>query len=174
MNLQDTRAIVTGGTRGIGRATAESLAREGVDVEWVQEDMRTFCRRDAFDLVISLFTSFGYFSDELLEELQREAALTVHIQGEHLRIDHCYIERRLTPLNLYQRTASRAEVEKAVLDYGQAIRDLAASTPEPERPQVVMTAVQSWPGYSRSSRPRSPRSSRATARPPRTSPSTTR
>src|SRR5512135_491590 len=41
-----------------------SAAREGVDVEWVQEDMRTFCRRDAFDLVISLFTSFGYFSDE--------------------------------------------------------------------------------------------------------------
>lgn len=37
--------------------------REGVEVEWVQEDMRTFCRRGAFDLVLSLFTSFGYFSD---------------------------------------------------------------------------------------------------------------
>jgi SAM-dependent methyltransferase len=37
--------------------------REGVRVEWVQEDMRTFCRRDAFDLALSLFTSFGYFSD---------------------------------------------------------------------------------------------------------------
>ncbi len=40
-----------------------SANREGVEVEWVQEDMRTFCRRDAFDLVLSLFTSFGYFSD---------------------------------------------------------------------------------------------------------------
>lgn len=41
-----------------------SAEREGVDIEWVQQDMRTFCRRDAFDLVLSLFTSFGYFSDE--------------------------------------------------------------------------------------------------------------
>jgi SAM-dependent methyltransferase len=37
--------------------------REGVRVEWVREDMRTFCRRDSFDLALSLFTSFGYFSD---------------------------------------------------------------------------------------------------------------
>ena len=46
------------------RKARKSAEREGVVVEWVQEDMRTFCRRDAFDLVLSLFTSFGYFSDE--------------------------------------------------------------------------------------------------------------
>lgn len=37
--------------------------REGVHVEWVQEDMRTFRRPGAFDLALSLFTSYGYFSD---------------------------------------------------------------------------------------------------------------
>lgn len=43
---------------------ARSLAeRERVHVEWVKEDMRTFCRHGAFDLALSLFTSFGYFSD---------------------------------------------------------------------------------------------------------------
>ena len=32
-------------------------------VEFVQADMRTFVRPDAFDLALSLFTSFGYFED---------------------------------------------------------------------------------------------------------------
>jgi isocitrate dehydrogenase kinase/phosphatase len=39
--------------------------------------------------------------------------------------DHMYIERRMTPLNLYLRSASEAAAERAVLDYGQCIRDLA-------------------------------------------------
>jgi SAM-dependent methyltransferase len=34
-----------------------------VRVEFVQEDMRRFCREGAFDVVINLFTSFGYFPD---------------------------------------------------------------------------------------------------------------
>ena len=34
---------------------------EDVEVEWVQEDMRTFLREDSFDMALSLFTSFGYF-----------------------------------------------------------------------------------------------------------------
>src|ERR1700740_2601646 len=32
LGLQDKRAIVTGGSRGIGKAIARELAREGVDV----------------------------------------------------------------------------------------------------------------------------------------------
>ena len=38
-------------------------AQEQVDVEFVQEDMRRFVRPGAFDLVVNLFTSFGYFAD---------------------------------------------------------------------------------------------------------------
>ncbi len=67
------------------------------------------------------------FSADLLEELQKEAARTVHFEGDDVIIDHVYIERRMTPLNLYLRTASREEAEKAVIEYGQAIRDLAVT-----------------------------------------------
>ena len=67
------------------------------------------------------------FSAELLEELQKEAARTVHFEGDDVIIDHVYIERRMTPLNLYLRSASREEAEKAVIEYGQAIRDLAVT-----------------------------------------------
>ena len=37
--------------------------KEGLKVEFVQDDMRTFCRPNAFDVAINLFTSFGYFED---------------------------------------------------------------------------------------------------------------
>jgi isocitrate dehydrogenase kinase/phosphatase len=65
------------------------------------------------------------FAPELLEELLTETAGTVHVEGDDLIIDHCYIERRMTPLNLYIRNATPEQAEQAVLDYGQAIRDLA-------------------------------------------------
>lgn len=45
-------------------ACAQSnAAREGVEVELVEGDMRRFCRPDSFDLVVSMFSSFGYFPD---------------------------------------------------------------------------------------------------------------
>ena len=65
------------------------------------------------------------FAPELLEELHAETANTVHEAGDDLIFDHVYIERRMTPLNLFLRTATADEAERAVLDYGQCIRDLA-------------------------------------------------
>ena len=67
------------------------------------------------------------FAPDLLEELLTETSNTVRDEGDELVIDHMYIERRMTPLNLYVRTATREQAEKAVLDYGQAIRDLAVT-----------------------------------------------
>lgn len=45
----------------------------------------------------------------------------------HLLIEHLYIERRLVPLNIYVREAAEADAARAVIDYGQAVRDLACS-----------------------------------------------
>jgi len=36
---------------------------KGAVIEFIQEDMRSFCRPNAFDGVINLYTSFGYFED---------------------------------------------------------------------------------------------------------------
>jgi len=44
-----------------GRANAR---KAGVDIEWLRKDMRDFVRPGAFDLAISMFTSFGYFDDD--------------------------------------------------------------------------------------------------------------
>jgi isocitrate dehydrogenase kinase/phosphatase len=65
------------------------------------------------------------FAPELLEELLSETTMTVREDGATLVFDHLYVERRMTPLNLYLRDASETAAERAVLDYGQCIRDLA-------------------------------------------------
>jgi isocitrate dehydrogenase kinase/phosphatase len=49
----------------------------------------------------------------------------VHEDGPDLVFDHMYMERRMTPLNLFLRKAPPADAERAVLDYGQCLRDLA-------------------------------------------------
>jgi len=41
----------------------ERAEDEGLDVEFVQEDMRRFCRPGSFDGALNFFTSFGYFED---------------------------------------------------------------------------------------------------------------
>jgi len=67
------------------------------------------------------------FDAELLEDLLTDTAETCRIEGEHLLVEHCYIERRLTPLDIYIREAPFEQARHAVLEYGQAIRDLARS-----------------------------------------------
>jgi SAM-dependent methyltransferase len=39
----------------------EQASAAGVDIEWIQKDMRNFRRSEAFDLCLNMFTSFGYF-----------------------------------------------------------------------------------------------------------------
>lgn len=43
-------------------------AEKNLDIEWIEQDMREFLRPEAFDLVLNLTTSFGYF-DEKSEDL---------------------------------------------------------------------------------------------------------
>jgi isocitrate dehydrogenase kinase/phosphatase len=64
------------------------------------------------------------FAPELLDQL-RIAAHGVKIQGDHVVLPHLYVERRVTPLNLYLEGASGAAADLAVTDYGNAIKDLA-------------------------------------------------
>lgn len=66
-------------------------------------------------------------SEELMVELQEKVASSIRIEDEDLVIEHLYIERRMTPLNIYLRQANQAQREHAIREYGDAIRDLAAA-----------------------------------------------
>ena len=67
------------------------------------------------------------FPDGLLERLLRDASRTVHVEGDEVIVEHLYTERRMTPLDLYLERAPLPTAREAILDYGQAIKDLAAA-----------------------------------------------
>ena len=67
------------------------------------------------------------FDPELTRNLLQGCGESCRIEDAHIVLEHCYIERRLTPLNLYLETADEAAARAAAMDYGQAIRDLAMS-----------------------------------------------
>ena len=67
------------------------------------------------------------FSPELIEELQTYAADTVTICDREVIISHIYSERRLYPLDLYIKEMHIDRSTEAIIEYGNAIRDLAAA-----------------------------------------------
>lgn len=67
------------------------------------------------------------FAGSLLAELLAVAPSCVRVEGDVVVVDHLYAERRVRPLDLYLREAGPRAAQAAALDYGQAIRDLAAT-----------------------------------------------
>ncbi len=67
------------------------------------------------------------FPDDLLAYLLSVAGATVRTEGDRVVVRQVYTERRVTPLNLFIRDADPAAAREAVLEYGNAIKDLAAA-----------------------------------------------
>jgi isocitrate dehydrogenase kinase/phosphatase len=67
------------------------------------------------------------FPEALLAELEALAPSAVRVSGDRVQLAHCYTERRLVPLDVYARTMPPDAAAAAIIDYGQAIRDLAVA-----------------------------------------------
>jgi isocitrate dehydrogenase kinase/phosphatase len=67
------------------------------------------------------------FDAGILDELLTRARASVVEDGERIVIRHLYTERRLRPLDLYLRESEPEAAEAAVIEYGNAIRDLACA-----------------------------------------------
>ena len=67
------------------------------------------------------------FEPALLDALLTGIAETVEVRGDEVVLHHLFTERRLTPLDLYLKDAPPAGGCSAVVDFGEAIRDLAKS-----------------------------------------------
>ena len=65
------------------------------------------------------------FSKELAQELLENASLNVRKEEDNIILKHVYIERRVRPLNLYINENPFDESVRAIIDYGEAIKDLA-------------------------------------------------
>ncbi|QOT76725.1 bifunctional isocitrate dehydrogenase kinase/phosphatase [Cupriavidus basilensis] len=72
------------------------------------------------------------FDDGLVRELELHAPSMIEYQrakdgGEEIVVRHVYIERRMTPLNIWLQEGSDAQVEHGIIEYGNAIKELIAA-----------------------------------------------
>ncbi len=71
------------------------------------------------------------FSEELLAEIRRYAPSILEVTDEQIIIKHLYIERRMTPLNIWlmeaEQRGDEAAIEQAMLEYGNAIKELVGA-----------------------------------------------
>ena len=82
------------------RTANEDAASEGLKIEYIQNDVRTFKREKAFDVAINLYNSFGFFADPKDDALLLKNAYTslrvggtmiIDVQGKELAVRD-YIE----------------------------------------------------------------------------------
>jgi isocitrate dehydrogenase kinase/phosphatase len=67
------------------------------------------------------------FTAEVLEELRAHASSVLEDEGDTIVIGHVYIERRVTPLDLFLQHRSGEAFDRAVIEYGNAIKDIASA-----------------------------------------------
>ena len=67
------------------------------------------------------------FEPQLVDELREACPSLLEEDGDMLVIRHVYIERRMIPLNIYLHDADPRQIESAVIEYGNAIKDLVAA-----------------------------------------------
>ncbi len=106
---------------------------KNIERKQVEEKYRMVFRRDRVGRLVDaqefrrLRFPLRQFAPDVLDELLRECAQTVRLDGNDVIVAHCYVERRVRPLDLYVREAPAEDAQRAVLDYGQAIKDMARS-----------------------------------------------
>ncbi|MEQ2018764.1 bifunctional isocitrate dehydrogenase kinase/phosphatase [Photorhabdus bodei] len=66
-------------------------------------------------------------SSELMEELQKEVPEKLEDLGDKILIKHLYMERRMTPLNIYMEQVEEQKLKDVIEEYGNAIKQLAAA-----------------------------------------------
>lgn len=67
------------------------------------------------------------FESTLIDELTTDASRNVSVANGEVTFKTVYVERRVTPLDIFLRTADTDQAERAIIDYGSAIKNLAAS-----------------------------------------------
>ena len=68
-----------------------------------------------------------WFTDQLIRKLLSEAGRSVYLKNDEVIIKHAYIERRVTPLDLFLKNAKPGTAKEALVDFGRAIKELALS-----------------------------------------------
>ena len=104
----------------------KSITREEVRAKYllVKYHDRVGRLPDAMEYSDVLFPA-GRMHPSVLAELERSCAKSVHREDDRLVLKHLYVERRMTPLDLWLDRADLSQQSHAVREFGRAIQDLA-------------------------------------------------
>ncbi|WP_322995855.1 bifunctional isocitrate dehydrogenase kinase/phosphatase [Castellaniella sp.] len=111
----------------------DRIAKEGMDKETVLQKYQLVKKHDRVGRMADTWEYSqvalprSRFSTRLLDGLRAEVPSLLEETDDLIVLKHVYIERRMTPLNIFLTSASDAALEAAVRQYGQAIRELAAA-----------------------------------------------
>ena len=84
------------------------------------------------------------FSDELLEQMKSQIGSSMVISDKALILKHVYVERKMTPLNLYINQCDNKTLESVMHDYGKAIKELAGANIFPGDMLMKNFGVTRW------------------------------
>lgn len=106
----------------------KELTREQVKAKYqlVKQHDRVGRMADSWEYSQAAFP-VARFSTELLEELQRESPSSIEFEDDQIIIRHLYIERRMTPLDMFIHQADDNELHHVIKGYGNALRQLAGA-----------------------------------------------
>ncbi|WP_404340349.1 bifunctional isocitrate dehydrogenase kinase/phosphatase [Pseudoalteromonas mariniglutinosa] len=84
------------------------------------------------------------FSEPLLQTMQLAIGSSLIISGKALILKHVYVERKMTPLNLYINRCNQQQLETVLIDYGKAIKELAGANIFPGDMLMKNFGVTRW------------------------------
>jgi len=84
------------------------------------------------------------FSEQLLQQMKENIGSSLIISGKALILKHVYVERKMTPLNLYINDCDSKALAQVMLDYGRAIKDLAGANIFPGDMLMKNFGVTRW------------------------------
>jgi SAM-dependent methyltransferase len=124
-------------TESLLETAREDALYEGLDIEYVQADARTFVRSGFFDTAVNLYISFGYFEnpeDDLLlarnvyESLKPGGSFIVETLGKEIAV------RDFTPGEWFERAGYTVLTEYEAVDSWAALKNRWILIPKAERP----------------------------------------
>jgi SAM-dependent methyltransferase len=98
----------------------KKAGEQGLNIRFVQEDMRKFCEPDAFDAMINVLTSFGYFEDAADDKRVLENVYMSLKGGGKFLID---IMGREVLARIFQEKRWREEDNLIILEEAKASED---------------------------------------------------
>ncbi len=111
----------------------DRIAKDGMDAETVRRKYQLVKKHDRVGRMADTWEYSQValprhrFAPELLAGLRQEVPEQIEASADLIVLRHVYIERRMTPLNIFLMRASDVMLEHAIQQYGQAIRELACA-----------------------------------------------